>query len=234
MKSARSVPAILTFVLCCVTAAPLAAQEGEWKKSSEEDGIVGYTRPTPKSIIDEVMAVGVIDAPIQAVEAVIRDPKAQTDVMYRCEESRIVETPEMKRTTDIYYLYNVTGMPFPVKSRDVVARLQLTIDPETGIIYTHSENVETDYGRTGKNVRMPYATLSYKLVPKGPDRTEVTYLCLADPGGSLPAFLVNMLGRDLGVKTLAGIREVVQRDEYMNTPAVLTTTPVESHPLKND
>ena len=49
-----------------------AADDG-WKKIGESDGIVGYTRPTTKSSVDEIKAVGIVDAPVAVIEAVIRD-----------------------------------------------------------------------------------------------------------------------------------------------------------------
>ena len=39
------------------------ADDTGWKKIGETKGIVGYTRPTPKSSVDEMKGVGIIEAP---------------------------------------------------------------------------------------------------------------------------------------------------------------------------
>jgi hypothetical protein len=64
----------------------------------------------------------------------------------------------------------------------------------------------------------------YILVPKGPDKTEVTYIALGDPGGNLPSFVVNLLTKNLSIRTIASMREMVKKDKYKNVKSVVTTT----------
>ncbi len=221
---------VLMAILLCNTVLPGTGSAAEWKKVGEDQGIVGYTRTTPKSSIDEVMAVGTIDAPIQVVEAIIRDPNAGKRFMFMCKEACSISTPDLQSTKDVMYNYNITDLPFPVKDRDAVARVEYTIDKATGTIYSHAEGVKSDYRNTGKMVRMPLVTLDYKLVPKGAGKTEITYLAMADPGGNLPPALVNLLTRTIGIRTIANIRKLAKEAPYKDTPAVVTTTPAMSHP----
>jgi len=71
---------------------------------------------------------------------------------------------------------------------------------------------------------MPLVIVDYTLAPKGPDKTEVTYEALADPGGNLPAFVVNLLTKNLSIETISSIRKMVKKDKYKNIKAVVTTT----------
>jgi len=200
------------------------AAEANWKKIGESNGIVGYTRATPRSSVDQMKGVGIVDASVAAVEALIRDVPSQTEYMYKCKEASVVNTPELKGSADSVYVYNVTAMPYPVKDRDAVVRADYTIDKATGTVYVHVETVKTAYKLDNKRVRMPLVIVDYTLVPKGPDKTEVTYVALADPGGNLPAFVVNMLTKNLSIQTIAGIREMTKKDKYRNVKAVMTTT----------
>jgi hypothetical protein len=200
------------------------ANDTGWKKIGESKGIVGYTRPTPKSSFDEVKAVGIVEAPVAVVEALLRDEPAGTEYMYRCKEASVINTPEFKNTTDTMYTYNVTSMPYPVSDRDVVAKADYSIDKSTGTIYVHAEGIKSDYKMDKKKVRMPLLIVDYILVPKGPDKTEVTYIALGDPGGNLPSFVINLFTKNLSIETIAGIREMVKKDKYKNVKAVVTTT----------
>jgi len=201
------------------------AAEASWKKIGESNGIVGYTRPTPKSSVDQMKGIGIVDASVAAVEALIRDVPSQTEYMYKCKEASVVNIPELKGSADSVYVYNVTAMPYPVKDRDAVVRADYTIDKATGTLYMHLDGIKSDYKLDKNKVRMPYVNVDYVLVPKGPDKTEVTYTALADPGGNLPAFLVNLLTKNLSIETIASIREMVKKDKYKNVKAVTTTTP---------
>ena len=195
-----------------------------WKKIGESKGIVGYTRPTSKSSVEEIKGVGIIEAPVAVVEALLRDTPAGTEYMYKCKEASEVNTPELKNTTDTKYFYNVTSMPYPVSDRDVVGKADWSIDKATGTLYLHAEGIKSDYKMDKKKVRMPLLIADYILVPKGPDKTEVTYIALADPGGNLPSFVVNLLTKNLSIQTIAGMREMVKKDKYKNVKSVVTTT----------
>ncbi|MEN6474029.1 MAG: START domain-containing protein [Syntrophaceae bacterium] len=201
------------------------AAESPWKNIGEKNGIVGFTRATTRSSVDEMKAIGIVDAPVAAIEALIRDIPAETEWMYKCNEATVINTPEFKSGGDIIYVYNVTDMPMPVSDRDAVAKAVYTIDKATGTVYIHVTNVQTTYKLDKKKVRMPLVDVSYTLVPKGADKTEVTYTALADPGGNLPSFVVNMLTKNLSIETVAGIRSMVKKDKYKNIKNVVTTTP---------
>lgn len=222
MRSIRIVCAILVMNILVFTSA-FAAESG-WKKIGESDGIVGYTRPNPQTPVDEVRAVGMIDAPAAVVEAVIRDVPAKTEYMYNCTEARVVASPELPNSADVIHTYTVTHMPAPVKDRDVVTRTAYTIDKATGTIYSHSVSVDTEYGRSPKRVRMPLARMDYTITPKGPDKCEFTYQGFGHPGGNLPVFVVNTLTKNMGIKTIAGIRKMVKKDKYRVVKTVVTVS----------
>ncbi|HOE17073.1 MAG TPA: START domain-containing protein [Syntrophorhabdaceae bacterium] len=213
----------LLIVLVCFTLA--SASDCGWKKIGELNGIVGYTRSRPGTNVHEVKGVGIVDAPISVVHAVIHDVPAQPDFMFMCKEAAFVDTPEFKHVGDIYYLHNVTGMPFPVEDRDVVIRGVWSIDKVTGTLYLHCDGLKTTYLQKKDVYRMPLLTVDYILAPKSPDKTEVTYTIMADPGGNVPAFLVNLFTRNAGIKTIEGIRKMVLKEKYKNANAVIITTP---------
>jgi hypothetical protein len=211
------------FIMGLLISASWSADDG-WKKIGESEGIAGYARPTTRSSIDEIMAVGIVEAPIAVVEAVMRDARMMPEYMFLCKEAEIINTTEMKSEGDILYIYNLTDMPFPVSDRDAVVRNVWSIDKSTGIIYSRAETVKTTYRQNKNVIRMPLSIIKCTLIPESEHKTKVIYQALGDPGGTLPEFLVNILTRDLGIKTIAGIRKVVTRDEFKNIRTVVTKT----------
>lgn len=92
-------PMISMFIVgICISS--VSATETGWKKIGESNGIVGYTRSTPKSSIDELKGVGIIDAPVATIEALLRDIPAENEYMYKCKESLEVNLPEHKHNKD--------------------------------------------------------------------------------------------------------------------------------------
>lgn len=215
---------ILTILITGIIITIAGAADDGWKKIGESEGIVGYTRPTTRSSVDEIKAVGIVDAPIAVVEAVIRDISVMPEYIFLCKEAVLINTSEMRSGGDVMYFYSVTDLPFPVSDRDVVNKVIWSIDKATGAIYCHAEGVKTTYKQNKNIVRMPLSITDCTLVSKGADKTQVTYQVLGDPGGELPCFLVNMLTNDYGIKTIAGLRQMVKKDKFKNVKKVVTTT----------
>ena len=200
------------------------AMASDWKKIGEADGIIGYTRNTSESRFEAVKAEGIVNAPAAVVEAVLRDVPSNTGFVFKCKESAFVNTPEYKNTTDCFHTYMVTAMPFPLKDRDAVSLVEYTIEKSTGTIYVKIRGIKTDYKLNKDMVRIPMIKVDYVLTPNGPDRTEVIFTSIAEPGGSIPSFIVDMFSKNLGIETIAGLRVMVRKDKYKNIIKVVTTT----------
>ena len=215
---------ILTIFIMGIIITVAGAADDGWKKIGESEGIVGYSRPTNRSSVYEIKAVGIVNAPISVVEAVIRDISMMPQYLFLCKEAALINTPEMKSSGDIIYFYSLMDLPFPVSDRNSVTKAFWSVDKATGFIYCHAENVKTSYKQIKNVVRMPLSIIDCTLIPRGKDKTEVIYQILADPGGELPPFLISMLIRDYGIKTIAGLRQMVKKDKYKNVTNVVTAT----------
>ena len=200
------------------------AADADWKKIWELDSIIGYVRPTSQSSVDEIKAIGVVNAPIAVVEAVIRDVSVMPQYIFLCKEAYLINTAEMKSAGDVIYFYSLTDLPYPVHDRDAVARSSWSVDKKTGAVYCHAEAIKTTFGQRDNVVRMPLSIIDCTLIPKGSDRTEVIYQALADPGGELPSSLVSIITRYYGIKTILGLRQMVKKEKYRNVKKVVTKT----------
>ena len=163
---------ILTILITGIIITIAGAADDGWKKIGESEGIVGYTRPTTRSSVDEIKAVGIVDAPIAVVEAVIRDISVMPEYIFLCKEAVLINTSEMRSGGDVMYFYSVTDLPFPVSDRDVVNKVIWSIDKATGAIYCHAEGVKTTYKQNKNIVRMPLSITDCTLVSKGADKTQ--------------------------------------------------------------
>ena len=215
--------AITVIIFSVMINAALAA-DANWKKIWELDNITGYVRPNSLSCVDEIKAIGIVNAPIAVVEAVIRDVAVMPQYIFLCKEAYLINTAEMKSAGDVIYFYSLTDLPFPVNDRDAVAKSNWSVDKQTGAVYCHAEAIKTTYGQRDNVVRMPLSIIDCTLIPRGSDKTEVIYQALGDPGGELPSSLVSMLTRFYGIKTIAGLRQMVKKDKYRNVKKVVTKT----------
>ncbi|MBW2637465.1 MAG: hypothetical protein JRC86_08100, partial [Deltaproteobacteria bacterium] len=206
------------FMVAMIAVTVTAAAEirvSEWKEVSGRAGIVGYTRMTSLTEVEEVKAVGVVEAPVAVIEAVIRDVEAEPQFMFKCTEAAEFNPPGLTVTDDIGYVYNRTSMPWPVNDRDVVVKSVLMVDTKTGTLYVRAHEVTADFPHAPSGlVRMPILRYIMIVSPLGESKSQVYYQVLADPGGRLPKFLVNLFSKNMGVDTIAGLREMVKKEKY--------------------
>lgn len=201
-----------------------AQEESGWRKVSDKDGIVAYMRHEKGSKIFEGKIIGTVDAPITALEALLRDASSMKDYAYNCSESYVVDLPGMEKSKDTLYAYQRMGMPWPVQDRDSVARICFTTDPKTGTIFADGEGLKSTYKLDPRVIRMPVCIARYTLVPKGKDKTELTMYGIADPGGNLPEWVINLFSQIGSIQTFKNIRRMAQEERFRKSTGVVTTT----------
>ncbi len=214
-------------MLCCWMVCSGGATYGqEWKVITRANGIVGYTRPSGFPI-DEVRAVGIVSAPLAALEAVLRDVPAEKRFGYRCAEAYRVDIPGIKNTPDAFPIYYRMDLPYPVQDRDTIWHVHFSYNPDKETLKAELKAMDTSFASQAGIVRMRkgYAAFTLKILDSG--QTEVDYTAQCDPGGTLPPFLVNMILKDFAPTTIAKIREVVKDPKYMAATRVMTKAPLE-------
>jgi hypothetical protein len=185
-----------------VMAATRNAKASDWEVVSRSKGVVVSLREEADREFPTFRGVGRIAAPMWDVFAVVSDVDSHTQWMHQCAAARVIET-ESKR---VRYVYNRTDAPWPVADRDVVVRSEVTF-PKDG------SEIRLDFkGVTNKGfpvlgvIRMPFMKGSYHLEAESDVMTKVEYQVNADPGGTIPDWLVERVTRDLPMHTVANLR----------------------------
>jgi len=191
-------------------ASPVLA--GEWERVGTDDGITVERRRVDGSNLLEFRGRGVVDAPIAALLATFLDVEHATEWMDQCNGSSIVEDAGERHKI----VYNRTHAPWPVADRDAVLDNVLSFDErERRVRLEFSSVTHPRKGAVDGVVRMPFLRGHWYLWPEaGGRKTRVEYQVHADPGGLLPAFLVNYASKDLPKKTIAGLRAQLKRRSY--------------------
>lgn len=180
-----------------------------WYKLTERDGVQVYAKDHPDRSLPAFRGVGVVEASVQDVLAVLFDVSRNCEWVERCAESRVLK--RIGETGRI--VYSRSTAPWPVSDRDVIVRTSVQHDARTGNVRSGFKSVRSFPGAEPVDgvVRMPRLAGYYLLVPLGEKRTRVTFEVDADPGGALPAFLVKWASRSLPVDQINGLRRQVKR-----------------------
>jgi hypothetical protein len=217
---------VFIIILLMATCLEASVKVGPWKKIRESDGITGWVRTNSRSSVDEVRAEGIIDAPMPVVEAILRDVPAQKKFMFLCDDAKKIELPGYPNAADCFSTYFQQGLPWPLSDRYGLGRISLIIDSATGRIIVRGLAIKADFKppKSGM-VEMPFGDVTWILKEQAGGKTILTYQLLTDPGGNLPASVVNLLLKNLGVTTLKNIRKLSKLPPYRDAKTIFTSTP---------
>jgi len=181
-------------------------QSADWEKVKEEDGVTVYTRPVSGSDFNAFKAITEVNAPIDRVEAALRDINTY-DQWYN-QVSHGEKLSENRPNAG--YCYVIVDLPWPAKDRDNIFEYQWIIDNQNGTRTLTSHAVPDYLPRKEDCIRIEKTDSIWRLTPKGPNRVEIYHEAHADPGGQLPAWIVNSFLVDGPVRSLTQLRARVE------------------------
>jgi len=111
-----------------------------------------------------------------------------------------------------------THLPWPLADREAVLQVdvQQKLTPEEETVTMALSNRPGLIPPDPDYVRFPEMQGVFKMRRLGEDMVEVTYELVLDPGGYIPAWLVNLLMRDAPYFTLERLRRIIRNPEYQN------------------
>ncbi len=197
---------ILIFVFAFFNASLLFSQNDEWSVVSHEDDIIVSTRYTEDNPIKEVKIYATIDANSELILESLSNVELYKQWVYRCKESFKIE--EIGEQEFIYY--SETELPGLFSNRDLVLHSRQYEDNQTGLIYSVSECVPEHYEEIEDNVRIKKFKSEWRIRPVGSQQTEIEYLVSMNPGGYLPAWLVNLGVSSGPLKTMQNFKNLLE------------------------
>jgi len=185
----------------------------EWREIADEEGIKVYQREVPGTSFVSFRGIGVVDADIFDVYAVIFDIKNKTSLLSNCSDYQLLQYKGLGNLV----VYTRTEAPFIfISDRDSVLETRVTFEHEKKrIIATFQKTDDSMFPPQDDAVRTKALKGSWILEAQADGTTRITYEVNADPGGLLPAWLVNLGSRKLPLSTIRNMRgQVLEKEAY--------------------
>ncbi|MEM9177465.1 MAG: START domain-containing protein [Myxococcota bacterium] len=195
-----------TLLVVATTLLATAAQADDWALSREENGIVVHTRPVADSGIDEFRGVAEVDAPAEALVALLRDSARLKEWFPNTPESKLID-----REGAISNQYSVLATPWPISDRDNVLRSVLSRDATTGVVEITLAANPDHYPEQDGRVRVRRANGVWRFEPLSESRTRVTFQMHLEPGGGIPQWMINARVVETPYEALTNLREIIAR-----------------------
>lgn len=185
---------------------------GPWQWVRGDNGVAVHRRTVGGSPLHEFRGVGTIYAPLSAVLGILNDTEHRLEWMKEAAAQVLVQ--QVDDSTVLFY--SRTKAPWPASDRDAVLRATTIFDTQKNMVRVEIEAVEHPAWPPQKGVvRMPQLRGHWYFWPeKGGEYTKAEYQVHANPGGSLPDWIINLVSKSIPHSTLVHLREQVKRRRY--------------------
>ena len=199
---------ITCVVLLVIFSATSQGQAG-WKLKREKNGISIYVREQADSPLKEYKARAVIAHPIRQVSEFLSDLERHPEWVFRCTDLTIIEDQGVRKTK-----YHTTyDIPWPMEDRALTVEAVITHHAGGKKFESLSEDIILDFPVKKGVIRMP----GYRewVILEDIDSMNTLFIAegFADPGGTVPAWLVNMFLVDGIYDSVMKTREILLDQE---------------------
>jgi hypothetical protein len=201
---------ILLFAFLMVLAQTVVFGQNTWKLNTDKDGIKVYTAEFAGSKVKAIKVETEMDASATQLVALLMDVNTSADWVYRTKSSKLIKQVS---PSELYY-YSEVNMPWPVANRDFVAHLTVSQNPVTKIITIDGPAVAGMVPEKKGIVRIDHSMGKWTIIPIDPDHIKVEYTLHTEPGGNLPAWMVNMFAAEGPMEVFKAIKVQLQKPAY--------------------
>jgi len=194
---------VILFFACFFFTSSVLGQY-KWKLSRQKDGISVYESVVANSDYKSIKVECTLEGTYDKLITILSNVSHQKDWVYNNKTSYILK----RISANEFYYYTETSIPWPMSNRDAVVHFKInrdSLDRFLKITATGEPNYIPE--KSGK-VRVPKSLINWYVTMPTSKTISIVYTFEAEPGGSLPAWLVNMFadkGPYESFKKLSGI-----------------------------
>ena len=154
-----------------------------------------------------------LPATLSQLVTVILDVNTGAQWLYSTKSSSLLQQVS---PSELYY-YSEINVPWPVSNRDFIAHLIVTQDAHTKTVTVNGPTVP-DFVPVKKDiVRVARSDGQWIITPIDKNHSKVEYTLQVDPGGSVPAWLINLFATRAPYESFRNLKRQLLKPQYSNT-----------------
>jgi hypothetical protein len=205
-KILRAIGLLFTFWLLHTS----VGAQPEWKIVTINDGITVSAKSVPDSKIKALRVDCNVSATLSEIVALMLDMDAATQWISHTKSCRLIRKVS---PSELFY-YAVVDLPWPLENRDFVAHITVTQHPVSKMVTINAPAVEGWIKKKDGIVRITRSTGFWTLTPLDKNTTQIQYTLQVDPGGAIPAWLVNSLSAQGPIESFKNMRKQLLLPKY--------------------
>jgi len=190
------------------------AQRG-WKLVAESEGIKVFSQSVPDSRINALRVECEVKASAGELVAMLLDVKAAEQWVFHTKSCDLLKKVS---PSELYY-YSEVSMPWPLANRDFVAHIRVSQDKTTKVVTVDAPAVPGFVAHKEDIVRISHAKGLWTIKPFSKDKISIIYTLQVDPGGDIPAWVVNMFSAQGPLHSFRKMKLELEAGKYKNAAA---------------
>jgi hypothetical protein len=153
------------------------------------DSVKVYTSHTENSDFQSIKAVFTVNTSLSLLAAMVWNVERYTHWQYNTTMAKVLK---VENDHELIYHAEIEA-PWPVSDRDMVVRLKISQNDKTKVLTIGTIGIPTYIPKGEGHVRVPMSKAQWIVTPLSKTKVSVEYVIHIDPGGSVPAWMVNMV-----------------------------------------
>ena len=178
-----------------------------WKLSKDEDGIKVYQSEVKHSKFKSIKVECTLDGTYDKLMSILNDVTNQKNWVYNNKNSSILQ----RISPNDFYYYSETYLPWPMTNRDAIIHLKMNKDSLNRFLKISAVSVPGYAPEKSGMVRVPRSDISWYVTMPSAKTISIVYIFDAEPGGSLPAWVVNMFTDKGPYESFKKLSELLKR-----------------------
>jgi hypothetical protein len=196
--------------LILISFAGFAQPAENWKLQKQRDGISIYSGFSEGSKYKSIRAVTEFQCELPDILALMKDVESHDEWVSHCMEAISLES---SGDTSIV-LYEYYDLPWPASDRDIIIEYNIRYDPTENMAWIRQEGRPDFLPVKSNMIRIPEYRGSWRLVGQSDGKVYGEYTALVEPGGFVPAWIVNIFAGKGPYDTIVNLKRAVEKVSY--------------------
>jgi len=203
---------VLLTLSCFIFFITATYAQDSWKLKTEDEGIKVYTRAVSNSSFKAVKVNCQVSANTSQFVAVIMDIKNSVTWAYHTKSATVLKQVS---PSELYY-YSEVQVPWPVHNRDFICHIMVKQNPQTKVVTIDAPCLGDYIPEKNGIVRVTQSVGKWVITPAGKDTLNIEYTLALDPGGDVPAWLINLFAAEGPMQTFKKLKIQLQNPAYQH------------------
>jgi hypothetical protein len=159
-----------------------------WRLSKDKDGIKVYLSDVENSNFKSIKVECTLQGNYDKLIGIITNVSHHKDWVYNNKTAYIINSVGPNE----YYYYTETSIPWPMSNRDALVHVKISKDSLNRSLSINEVSEPNYISEKDGIIRVPRSIVTWFVTMPTNNTISIIYIFNAEPGGSVPAWLVNM------------------------------------------